>query len=274
MDMKKYLFIIPLTPSQFLSPLREKLTDVCLHSLRAQEHDDWEAWLIGEREEQAGPLNYINAPATTKKEKLAYALDRLKASSSHPQYVIRFDDDDVVHPQGLQQVDLLTPFDLYWDAWHAQFDITSGRIRQNRITWFPNSAIHAYKHIHAEMPTGDTEHPLLVGDHSYWNHYYQGMRIAESQRESPFYVRIVTPSSHSIFNLAGKSYSLDYDHEAYERYLGSPVAWFRRSLPGYAPYFQELISFWEGQTGDSISMAPTLVDRARQFRSLLSRTLK
>ena len=46
--MRKFLFIIPLTPPAHINIIRQELQELCLSTLKKQTYSNWNALLIGE----------------------------------------------------------------------------------------------------------------------------------------------------------------------------------------------------------------------------------
>jgi len=94
--MNSFLFIIPRTPIQFRTELREKLWNLTVQSLLNQSYNNWKALIIDDFNLIDGKLIYINSPAIKKGEKLQAALRIIENWENKPDYIIRFDDDDII----------------------------------------------------------------------------------------------------------------------------------------------------------------------------------
>src|SRR5688572_29071712 len=122
--MKSFLFITPLTPACFLTPLRKELFSLFLDSLKKQTYDNWEALLFGEEERIEGKIKFIKTEAVSKSDKFLVAIDYLRSLNNKPDYVIRIDDDDLISPNVLKHVSQFD-FDCYADKYHAFYDLTT-----------------------------------------------------------------------------------------------------------------------------------------------------
>ena len=58
--MKQFLFVVPLTPTKLLTPLRRMLFQEFIRALNNQKYSNWQALLIGEEEKQEGNITYAN----------------------------------------------------------------------------------------------------------------------------------------------------------------------------------------------------------------------
>ena len=190
--MNSFLFIIPRTPIQFRTELREKLWNLTVQSLLNQSYNNWKALIIDDFNLIDGKLIYINSPAIKKGEKLQAALRIIENWENKPDYIIRFDDDDIISPSIL---DFLKDkeFDVAADEYHTFYEIKSGYFCQSKRPWLANSVIHKYEHAKTILPDG---RPLLDQDHSKeWRHYYQNKNILQLSQKTPVYCRIISPTS-------------------------------------------------------------------------------
>lgn len=244
--MKKFLFIIPQSPKKNISPLRQKLIDISLASLKNQSSNDWEALLLGEEERSEGNFHFIRSLQRSKEEKLHFAVDLLLAESQLPEYIIRFDDDDLIHPHALEKAAQLD-FDCYADSWHTFYDISSGMVSAQQRPWLPNTIIHKTEHAlavygeyHAGVHSGKRRPHLLQNDHSQsWHTYYSGKKIVYAEKENPLYVRILSPTSIT----AGA------EQEQYISYLSRFGDWKTPAPAAFSPNFEALKEAWVSLNG-------------------------
>lgn len=200
--MKRFLFVISLTPEKLLSPFRADLAAISLDSLRQQTSSDWSAVLLGEHNRDDGDFHYMDLGGVRKEQKLHHFADWLMKQQQQPEYIIRFDDDDLFHPQALQQVSALD-FDCYADRRHWFYDSSSGRCASQERSWLPNTVIHrtahamaAYGKYHERFPFNDRLPVLLENDHSVaWHAYYKDKNVLSPAEGHPLYLRILSPQS-------------------------------------------------------------------------------
>jgi len=243
--VKKFLFIIPQSPASSLTPFRRSLTEVSMWTLKNQTSSDWEALLIGEEEKTEGNLHYVRSPFKTKEEKLHFVVDRFLNARDLPEYFIRLDDDDLISPLVLDKVSRLE-FDCYADHWHCFYDLSTGRISQQKRSWLPNTVIHKTEHALAEygeyhyVVHSDLRRPhLLQNDHSkWWHQYYAGKKTIFAPKGNPFYIRVLSPTSYTA---SGGQ----YDH-----YLEKFGKWDSPVPEEYREYIDELKKIWIASFGN------------------------
>jgi len=253
--MKKFLFITTLTPTQFLSPLRSALFEIYLKALNNQSYSHWEALLIGETEKHHEKIKYIRTDAITKSEKLKIAYDYIINMPVKPDYIIRMDDDDLISPFALEQV-VQTEFDSYSDLYHSFYDITSGKISQQKRTWFPNTIIHKYHHAVAEF--GEEGLPLFMHDHSKsWHIYYSGKKNLFAHKKHPLYLRIISPTNQSLKGMNGII--------SYEQYIAKYGFWHYEKFDEYEQYVIELINEAEKNLHNKINRKLSFNNYLQQY---------
>ena len=93
----KFLLLVALTPVEYLNPLRSRLQEVSLNSLRKVKYDNFQVLILGEKDQEEGKLKYIKSPNGRKGLRLAFALDYIKKHQIDYDYIARFDDDDVLN---------------------------------------------------------------------------------------------------------------------------------------------------------------------------------
>lgn len=146
-----------------------------------------------------------------------------------PDFIIRLDDDDIISPDILERVSKEN-FDCYADEFHTFYDLSSGKICQQKRNWLPNTVIHSFKHAMKIMENGK---PLFSQDHSeVWLNYYSGKKIIYSPKEHPVYLRIISPTS-----VSGKK---DFNSEGYQKYLYSFGKWGNFGLNDFKIYRDDL----------------------------------
>lgn len=186
-----FIFIVPHTPKQFRDELRDRLFEITLESLKKQTYVNWRAYIISDEDKIDGNLHFINSEATSKKEKLIKGLELVASLNIKPDFIIRFDDDDIINPGILEKASKLD-FECMADEFHAFYDVISGYTALQKRNWFANTVIHKYKHAIKE----DGGVPLLLHDHSKsWHIYYRDKEVIYSKKEFPLYLRILSPTS-------------------------------------------------------------------------------
>ncbi len=247
--MKKFLFVIPQSPKRIISPFRQRLIDVSMRSLLAQTSNEWEALLLGEEEKTEGNCRFINSPFPTKEEKLHYVVDQLLAEKNKPEYIIRFDDDDLIHPQLLERISTLQ-FDCYADEWHTFYDVSSGKLSSQKRNWLANTIIHKTEHALAQygeyhyVVKSDLRRPhLLQNDHSkWWHNYYKGKNIVFAPQSDPMYLRVLSPTSFT----AGSG---ELNKDEYSVYLNQFGDWNEPIPAAFCTYTDELHEGWKATYG-------------------------
>lgn len=249
--MKKFLFIVPQSPERIINPFRRSLIDTSLQSLRDQRSDNWEALMLGEEDRTDGNFHFIRTPVETKEEKLHFAVDLLLSQKELPEYIIRFDDDDVINTNTLFELED-AQFDCYADEWHFFYDAASGSVSMQKRAWLPNTVIHKTEHALAQfgeyhyVVKSDKRRPhLLQNDHSkWWHQYYRGKKVMYAGRQSPLYMRVLSPSSFTA-----SSDFANPERIAYSEYLSRFGDW-KATVPSvFVPYVEQLKAIWQKENG-------------------------
>src|SRR4051812_44046788 len=118
--MPLLLFLIPRTPLEFRSPVREALWNLSKATLIAQSCDNWVAVIVGDtRTEPVGDPRFIvfDMDKGTKIDKLSYALSKIEIGDlPQPRYIVRLDDDDIFSPDILREIQVSgDQFDCFSD---------------------------------------------------------------------------------------------------------------------------------------------------------------
>ena len=107
-----FLFIIPLTPDEYLTPNRKKLRTLCFTALKQQTYHNWDALLIGNSKIEIEDERFIVLQkGGLKEEKLQFATSYIRNSNFMWNYIIRLDDDDIFNPNILERIHSLE-FDI------------------------------------------------------------------------------------------------------------------------------------------------------------------
>jgi hypothetical protein len=243
--MKKFLFVIPQSPSVSLSPFRKSLIDTSIASLKGQQSSDWEAVFLGEEKKTDNNFNYLNLGGVSKEEKLHHFIDWIRMQENKPQFIIRFDDDDVISPFVLSKANELD-FDCYADRHHYFYDTSSGTCSAQIRPWLANTVIHKTEHALAEFGeyhkgvSGSRKPALLQNDHSKtWHEYYKDKKIIFTSKEQPVYLRNLSPTS--ITGNAGNAY------ENYRKQFGT---WDAAVPAGFESYVTEMRKIWNREFGE------------------------
>jgi hypothetical protein len=264
-NSKSFLFLVPLTPSRLMTPLRSLLFEQFLKGLQSQRYENWSAILIGEHEGTEGKVKYCRIMAESKEIKLIFAREYIRGLTVKPDYIIRIDDDDIINPYILEKVSKIE-FDCYADRFHTFYDIISGEISLQSRPFLANTVIHHYDHAIAEI--GEDKTPLIQSDHSFWINYYQSKRCVYAGKYFPVYLRVLSPTTitNGIFNKTGSTHSLyssfkekvvklveapNIDLSAYAGYLGSHgrFTWLNRKRLPFHSALENLDRQWEVFSG-------------------------
>jgi hypothetical protein len=203
--MKKFLFIIPLTPQQFLDPIRETIQKKCFQLLLLQDYANWEALVIGEKLPEIIDNNhkFIHIRYEgIKEEKLQIAVKQIFENDLKVDYIIRLDDDDFFNPKILSKIATLD-FDLYTDKYHTFIEHEAQMTAQQIRPWFPNTCVHKYEHAIAIYGTLarpnikkiNEDVRLIANDHSKLHPYYKKKNIIYANRNNPVYLRVLNKES-------------------------------------------------------------------------------
>lgn len=249
--MKKFLFVIPQSPKRIIGPFRQRLIDQSYRSLLAQTSNDWQALFLGEDERTEGNCHYIKSPFGTKEEKLHFVVDLLLAEQNLPEYIIRFDDDDLIHPDVLTSISNLQ-FDCYADLWHTFFDVSSGRCSSQKRDWLPNTVVHKTEHAlesygeYHYVVKSDLRGPhLLQNDHSkWWHNYYKDKNVVYAPKGQPLYMRVLSPTSYTAGSVGAGD-----EKKNYAEYLSKFGNWADEVPLSYSKYTQKLLADWEELNG-------------------------
>jgi hypothetical protein len=255
----KYFFITTLTPRELLTPLRSALFELYLKSLKNQTYKDWEVLLVGEEDKREGNFIYLKSASKSKSDKLKVAHHYLLEMQNKPDFIIRFDDDDIISPSVLEKASEID-FDCYADSFHSFYDITSGKTSQQKRNWLPNTVIHKFEHAMAEY--GEEKIPLFMQDHSQaWHVYYSSKKIVYAPKLHPIYLRIISPttitSKMDVLKLNNVS---EFNKSAYSVYLKSFGNWSKFDTPDFKQYFDPLVKVWESFSNSKILIKKNFLD--------------
>lgn len=210
----KFLFIIALTPEEFLNPLRIRQQEVFLRSLQAVKYDNFQAILLGEKEEQVGNLTFVKSPNGSKGERLKFALEYLEKHEIEYDYIARFDDDDILNPNIFDIVNALSAGDCFYDSWHAYYDLYSGEYTHEKKDWMANSILMKKEHALFVM---QDERTLIEQDHAQeWHLYFKDKQNIAVPKLRPIYLRVLSPGSVT---------ANAKEEQSYQVYLAGQCKW-------------------------------------------------
>jgi len=257
-NSKSFLFLVPLTPSRLMTPLRSLLFEQFLKGLQSQRYENWSAILIGEHEGTEGKVKYCRIMAESKEIKLIFAMQYLLSLEVKPDYIIRMDDDDIINPSIIQKVSTLT-FDCFADRYHVFYDVLSGNISTQKRDFLANTVIHKYEH--AIKAVGPDQTPLIQSDHSFWIDYYRDKNLVYTAPSFPVYLRVLSPTTvtngiheaegsisvrYSFFreNVTKMKTFADIDIQAYLSYLSTHGKFRYKRLAPFSIVIEHLDAVW------------------------------
>ena len=272
--MNKFLFITHLTPSAKRSPFRQELLDIYFSALRNQTYTGWKVILFGEEEKAEGKFNYFileDGLPEVKSEAIKKLLARpeIKSLLDESDYIIKLDDDDIISPVLLEQ---LKDFrgDLYYDRFHTFLDSSSGIITQQERSWVASTCVHRKELILSEWhgagasPVGN----LLYTDHSKsWHLFYQSKNKFAAPKQSPVYLRVLSPTSITSGALKGPPQTVkDVSMEKYYQYISGFGKWNSLHIEIFDHYLVPVADAWKKFSGEVQKELPV-----RKKKTLLKR---
>lgn len=262
--MKKFLFITHITPVAKRSALRQALIENYFKSLNAQAYQNWEVVIVGEKDVDEGKFHYFSLNVNSEEEKFK-ALKELLASerfcvlANQADYILKLDDDDIISPNVLEKVAKLD-VDVYYDAYHTFYDISSGLITQQKRNWMASTTIHKKEHILAAWngPGATQVGNLLYTNHAdAWHVFYKDKNKMEAPKDEPIYLRILSPTSITSGALSGPPKSIgEIDMQKYYKYLSSFGNWQSANVKAFDAYLPALSQAWMNFSGQAQKMLP------------------
>lgn len=225
--------------------------------MHQQSYTHWKALWIGESENDNGKIKEV---AILKKEDLStiYLRQDVIDYINDCDYIIKLDDDDVILPDTLKQASTIS-FDCYADGYHTFYDISSGNLTQDKRPWIAATCIHKKEHamMHQTELTKATNfiNSIFYGEHGKdWIKYYRNKNIVYSDKNSPIYVRVLSPSS---ITAGAKKFPLtsikDVDMNLYYTYLKGFGVWHTLKLSDFNCFKEDLSNAWNNFSGKSQS---------------------
>ena len=260
--MKKYLFITHLTPIVKRSVLRQNMFEVMQQSLLDQSYKNWKALFIGEKEEVSGNIKEVDITNTSDLSNI-YLRPDVVDYINDCDYIVKLDDDDVILPNSLQLATKLE-FDCYCDLYHTFYDVSSGLVTQQKRNWIAATCIHKKEHaiIHQNgLHIADNFiDSLFYGEHGKdWIGYYKNKNIVYANRNSPVYVRVLSPTS---ITAGAKKFPVqkieDIDINHYYQYLKEFGAWNDKRILLFNVYKKQLNNYWKSFSGIEIKKIPNI----------------
>lgn len=223
----KFLLLVALTPVEYLNPLRSRLQEVSLDSLRKVKYDNFQVLVLGDKEYEEGKLSYIKAPNGSKGLRLKFALEYIEKHNLAYDYIARFDDDDVLNSQIFEQY-ANSKSACIADRFHAYYDLNSHLTITEEKNWLANTVFLKKEHALAMCKDGRT---LIEQDHALeWHSYFQKKEVLYTKSQVPIYLRVLSPTSIT---------STTNDNHSYATYLDSFGDWLS---PIHLPDFESSIA--------------------------------
>lgn len=248
--MKKFLIITHLTPKAKRTPLRNMLLKMYYEGLEQQTSKNWKALIIGEEEDETDNIKtcFVNQE-TNLKDKLTklYERDDVKAYFNNVDYLIKLDDDDIISPTILDQVQNIE-FDAYYDQYHTFYDILSGKTSQQERFWMPSTCILKKEWAMAKRnqvePSNFYLNSVFYSNHAEWHTYFSGAQILTASKENPVYIRILSPTSITAGgDITQIKEMVDINFKNYKNYLYGFGFW-NSNIHWFKPYYKKYVKIW------------------------------
>ena len=146
MKNKSFLIITTLHPESIVDGTeRNRLFNLYLKALESIQYSNFKVLIVADKELNLGDRFKIIVDTSKSKEKrLVKAKEYLENTKEIFDYILRLDDDDILNPNIFNEVDGLD-CDVYTDEFHSFYDISSGKIAQQKRNWFPNTTIMSFE---------------------------------------------------------------------------------------------------------------------------------
>jgi len=254
----KFLFLVALTPKTLVNPLRQRLQDLSMLSLKSIEYDNYAAIILGEEEKIDGNLIFVKAPNGTKGERLKFAMDYLIAQNIDYEYLCRFDDDDILNPLILTLYKNTKAMCIA-DKHHAFFDLFTKRCLQTKRTWMANTVFLRKDCATCLMPDGRT---LIEQDHAEeWMNFFKEKEVKFASKKHPIYLRVLSPTSETA----------NIDANNYQNYLKSFGNWKNaKTILDFKPLIEKLNIIGK----DFYKNSPIFIQREMSANSFIKRIAK
>ncbi|HET6989947.1 MAG TPA: hypothetical protein VFJ43_01430 [Bacteroidia bacterium] len=278
--MNKFLFITHITPTTKRSEFRQALIDVYFAALRNQTYPDWKAIVFGEEEKVEDKFHYFTLADESREKKfeaIKNLLQRAEVESllDEADYIIKLDDDDLISPVLLEHLKNFKG-DLYYDRFHTFFDSSSGVITQQERQWVASTCVHKKELILSDWngtgasPVGN----LLYTDHSKaWHLFYGSKNKTAAPKESPVYLRILSPTSITSGALNGPPQSIkDVTFDKYYEYLSGFGNWDPAPVHVFDPYLGSIAAAWQKFSGEKQKALPSMKKKTPFLKKLFGKS--
>lgn len=281
--MRTFLIISSLTPKAKLTPLRKNLQRIWKTALLNQSYSGWKQLVFGEKESHIGNIKTVSLnqdqpkPAIRKDKAALFDREDVLEFIHSADYVLKLDDDDLISPNILEEASTLD-FDIFHDRFHTFYSLSCGTSSQQARSWMPATCIHKLSHALSPVdPEGIHNiylNSLFYSDHSKtWHTYYEGKKQVIANRETPLYLRVVSPTSKTAGG-AGRTLQtpLDIHWPRYLRHLRGFGSWDRDFPEIFTAYQDALAQAWvnfSGQEPEPLSL-PNGRNQRRPLRFLRS----
>ncbi|MAE14625.1 MAG: hypothetical protein CL821_03430 [Crocinitomicaceae bacterium] len=213
--MNRFLFIIPLTPDEFLSEERYKLRNMSFSMLKSQDFNNWNAILIGgSNKYDICDDRFIKIDFEgLKEEKIQYAVKYILNHKLPHEYLIRLDDDDFFNPKILNSIKN-NSFDVMVDK-HQIFWLNNTSYFSSRVWhWFPNTIIQKREHAlskygflsNSNIKKVNNFARVIENNHTNFHTYFKGKKIKLTNKKYPIYIRTISDNSITSKNSTPKDY--------------------------------------------------------------------
>lgn len=251
--MNRFVFITHVTPVAKRNALRQQLFELYATALQNQTYTDWFVIQLHEGpDETEGKFHRFHLPDAGREEKFQaltalFRRDDFTSLIRSADYVIKLDDDDLISPTILQALSTFSD-DLYYDAYHTFYDISSGTLTQQQRAWVASTCVHKTEHALSEWK-GEGASPvgnLLYTDHSKtWHRYYAEKTAVKADALHPVYARVLSPTSITSGGTALVKTIADVDMQKYYAYLRSFGEWNPAVTRDFDQYRRSLGEAWK-----------------------------
>jgi hypothetical protein len=221
-------------------------------------YDNFNLFLFGHLPgESNGKIHFVQTKGITKEQKLNEAKNYFITNNIKADYFVRLDDDDLINPEAFNLVNKMQ-CEVYYDLFHCFYDITSGKIAQQKRFWIPNTCImkaeHAFKNLFLD-------NALLFnfkhGDA--WHQYFKSFKVNAhfSDKSNPLYLRILSPTSITS----------SINKDKYKEYLAGFGSWNNQYPRPFLKYIRELQNYWDSKNGYLINyqFPRAIIQRIKQY---------
>lgn len=237
--------------------------DVMQQSLHNQTYKNWKALFISERESENDNIKEVDVTGEYNLSNI-YLRPDVVAYLNDCDYMVKLDDDDVILPHTLEIASKFN-FDCYCDLYHTFYDVSSSLLTQQKRSWIAATCIHKKEHAVMDQKKNDRAenfiNSIFYGEHGRdWIAYYKNKNILYANRNTPLYVRVISPTS---ITAGAKKFPIktidDIDMEHYYVYLKQFGAWNNLTINEFIKYKNQLIIDWKAFSGKTVSSIPNIL---------------